>query len=71
MLGPTIDALADELAGRVKVGKVNVDEQPQLSSAFKVMSIPMITLTKGDKLVMQTVGVKSKDALLIEIESKL
>ena len=71
MLGPTIEALADELAGKVKVGKINVDEQPNLASAFRVMSIPTVTLTKGNNLIMQTVGVRTKDVLLREIEAKI
>jgi len=70
-LSPTIDALSDDLAGRVKVGKVNVDEQPGLASAFRVMSIPTVALTRGNTLIMQSVGVKSKDSLLHDIESKI
>ncbi|MEA4888068.1 MAG: thioredoxin [Clostridiaceae bacterium] len=71
MLSPTIDALSDDLAGRVKVGKINVDEQPGLASAFRVMSIPTVALTRGNTLIMQSVGVKSKDSLLHDIESKI
>jgi thioredoxin 1 len=71
MLTPTIEALALDLAGKVKVGKVNVDEQPGLASAFKVMSIPTLTLTRGGKPIMQSVGVKSKDALKREIEARI
>ena len=71
MIAPTIDALADEMAGKIKVGKVNVDEQPDLASAFKVMSIPTLTLSKGKDVIMQSIGVKSKEALVQEIENKI
>ncbi len=71
MITPTIEALATELAGKVKVGKVNVDQEPGLASAFRVMSIPTITLTKGETMLMQSIGVKPKDVLKKEIESKL
>ena len=71
MLGPTIDSLADELAGRIKVGKVNVDEQPRLAEMFRVMSIPTVTLTRGRDLIMQTVGVRPKETLKREIEAKI
>jgi len=71
MLSPTIDSLAGEMAGQIKVGKVNVDEQPELAAAFRIMSIPTVALVKGDRVVMQSVGVKSKDSLRHEIESKI
>lgn len=71
MIAPTIEALSDEMAGKIKVGKVNVDEQPGLASAFRVMSIPTVTLTKGKSLLMQSIGVKPKDALKREIEAKI
>ncbi len=71
MIAPTIETLAGDLAGRIKVGKVNVDEQPGLAAAFQVMSIPTVTLTRGNQLIMQSIGVKSKDALRREIETKI
>ncbi|NLM76824.1 MAG: thioredoxin [Ruminococcaceae bacterium] len=71
MIAPTIEALAGEMAGKIKVGKVNVDEQPGLAETFRVMSIPTVTLTRGDKLLMQSVGVKPKETLKKEIENKL
>lgn len=71
MLAPTIDALADEMAGKIKVGKIDVDAQSELAAKFRVMSIPTIALIKGNTVLMQTVGAKSKDALKREIEAKL
>lgn len=63
MMGPIIEELADEYDGKVKVGKVNVDEEPELSGAFKIMSIPTIVLIKNGKIVNQVVGAKSKNIL--------
>jgi thioredoxin 1 len=71
MIAPTIDALANEMAGQIKVGKVNVDEQQEIAAAFKVMSIPTLAMTKGNTVILQSVGVKSKDALKKEIEAKI
>jgi len=71
MLSPTIESLADDMTGKIKVGKINVDEQPELASAFRVSSIPTINMVKGNQVIMQSVGVKSKQALKSEIEAKI
>ncbi|MDB6140180.1 MAG: trxA [Verrucomicrobiaceae bacterium] len=63
MLTPILDDLAKEQAGAVKIGKVNVDENPGLSAKFNVRSIPMLAFFKGGKQVDTVVGVQSKDAL--------
>ena len=56
MMGPIIEQLAEEYEGKAKVGKVNVDEEGELSQAFGVMSIPTIVLVKDGKIVKQAVG---------------
>lgn len=71
MIAPTIEQLSDEMAGKIMVGKVNVDEQPGIAAAFNIMSIPTVTLTKGNSLLMQSVGVKPKETLKREIESRI
>ncbi len=71
MIAPTIEQLSEEMAGQIKVGKVNVDEQPSLAAAFGIMSIPTVTLTKGKNLLMQSIGVKPKDVLKRDIEAKI
>jgi thioredoxin 1 len=63
MLSPIVDEVADERAD-VKVGKVNVDEQPELASQFGVMSIPTLLVFQNGKLVNQSVGAKPKAAVL-------
>ncbi len=60
MMGPIIEQLADEYEGKAKVGKVNVDEESELSQAFGVMSIPTIVLVKDGKVVKQDVGARPK-----------
>lgn len=67
MIGPTIEELSNEVTN-AKVGKVNVDEQPELASQFKVMSIPTIIVIKDGKVVNTAVGVKSKAAMLQMLE---
>ncbi len=63
MLAPELKALADEYAGRVVVGKVNVDEEPELAAAFRVASIPTVVLIRDGKVVRTSVGYKPKEAL--------
>ena len=63
MLAPELKALADEYAGRVVVGKVNVDEEPELAAAFRVESIPTVVVIRDGKVVRTSVGYKPKEAL--------
>ena len=67
MMGPIIEQLAEEYEGKAKVGKVNVDEEDELSQAFGVMSIPTIVLVKDGKVVRQAVGARPK----AEVEAML
>lgn len=64
MLGPILDELATEQAGKVRIGKVNVDEAPNLSAKFGVRSIPMLVFMKDGTAKDSVVGVQSKDALM-------
>ena len=63
-IGPAVDALAAEYAGKVGVGKVNVDEQPELAGQFGVMSIPTLLVFEQGKLVRQAVGARPKASVL-------
>ena len=67
MLAPTIDQLAEELDGTVKVAKLNVDDCPKTAQKFGVMSIPTILIIKGGEEVDRLVGVQPKAT----IEEKL
>lgn len=64
MLTPILEELASEQAGKIKVGKVNVDESPNLAAQFNVRSIPMLVFFKDGEQKDVVVGVQSKDALL-------
>ena len=61
MVGPVIEQLATEYDGKIKVGKLNIDDQGELASKFKVMSIPTIMLFKNGEVVEKVVGARSKD----------
>jgi len=60
MLGPVIAELAEDYDGKVKVCKVNVDEEPELAAKFKVMSIPLVVLIKNGEVVKSSVGYRPK-----------
>jgi len=63
MLSPVVDEVAEERTD-VKVGKVNVDEQPELAAEFGVMSIPTLLVFEQGKLVRQAVGARPKASVL-------
>lgn len=61
MLAPTIAEIAEEYAGRAVVGKVNVDDEPQLAMMFGIQSIPTVLIFKDGKLAESVVGLRSKE----------
>ena len=63
MVSPIVDEIAAE-RGDIKVGKVNVDEQPELAAQFGVMSIPTLVVMKGGKVANQMVGARPKSQIL-------
>ena len=63
MVGPIVAELAEEYAGKVKVGKVNVDEQPELAMKYGIMSIPTMILFKGGEVDNQIVGALPKESI--------
>ena len=63
MVAPAVEAIAEEYAGRLKVCKLNVDEGPQTSAAYDVMSIPTLALFKNGKIVDKVIGVLPKSDL--------
>lgn len=62
-LGPVLEEISSEVS-TVKIVKVNVDEQPELASQFRIMSIPTMILFKGGEVVDKTVGLLPKDEVL-------
>ena len=63
MVSPIVDEIAAE-RGDIKVGKVNVDEQPELAAQFGVMSIPTLVVMKDGKIIHQAVGARPKAQIL-------
>ena len=63
MVAPAVAKLAENYEGKIKVGKVNVDEQPELADKFSISSIPTLALFKGGKVVNQRIGAVSYTVL--------
>lgn len=63
MLGPVIEEVATEVPSQYKICKVNVDEEEQLASQFKVYSIPTVVVMKDKKIIKQTVGYQPKQTI--------
>ena len=63
MVVPIVEEIARERSD-IKVGKINVDEQPELAAQFGVMSIPTLVVVKDGKVVNQSMGAKPKNAIL-------
>lgn len=62
MVAPIVSEIAEERSD-VKVGKINVDEQPELAAQFQVMSIPMLAVVKNGKIENQAVGYRPKEQI--------
>ena len=63
MLAPEVDAVAGEFAGKVKVGKVDIDSNQQVAAKFGIQSIPTLLLFKDGEMVGKLVGFKRKDEI--------
>ncbi|MDD7511475.1 MAG: thioredoxin [Peptostreptococcaceae bacterium] len=63
-LAPTLDEISADSQGKIKVAKVNVDEEPELAAQFAVMTIPLVLHFKGGEIVGKTVGAFPKAALM-------
>ena len=64
MLAPVIEEIATENVGKIKVGKVNVDEQEELAVMFGISAIPTVVAIKDGEVVGKSVGVKTKEDLI-------
>ncbi len=69
MVTPIVDEIASERSD-IKVGKINVDNQPELAQQFRVMSIPTLVVLKDRKIVSQSVGAKTKEQILEMLSDK-
>lgn len=68
MIAPVIESLAGELSGRVLVGKLDVDSNPQTASRFGIQSIPTLLIIKGAREVDRLIGLQSKPAILQRLQ---
>lgn len=64
MIAPVLSEISEELDGRIKVGKVNVDENSELAAKYGVMSIPTLIYIKNGMVINQTVGFHTKSEIL-------
>jgi thioredoxin 1 len=71
MISPAVDAIAEEFAGRVKVGKLNVDENLSLTTRYNVRSIPTLLIFKAGQIQEQVMGAMSKDSISKLLEKHL
>ena len=62
LLGPTIEQIAEEMGGKVKVFKMNVDDNPNTPTQYQIRGIPTVILFKGGQVAQQMVGLQPKDA---------
>lgn len=63
MMAPVIDEIAEEMQNSIKVGKVNIDENPDLAEKYEVMSIPTFLIIKNGQEVGRTIGVQPKEEI--------
>lgn len=71
IVGPIVDELADEYQGKLKVGKLNVDDNQQTAGEYGVMSIPTLMIFKNGQPVKSIIGAQSKDALKRAVDEVL
>jgi thioredoxin 1 len=67
VMGPIVEELAKEMEGKIKVGKMNVDENPATAEKYGIMSIPNIKIYKDGKVAKEFIGVQSKESLKEEL----
>ena len=67
IVGPIVEEIAKEYEGKLKVGKLNVDEAPKTASQYRVMSIPTLSIFKGGERVDTVVGAMPKEAIVSRI----
>jgi len=68
MMTPTIEEIGKELTGKIKVGKMNVDENPQAAQKYGIMSIPTLILFKKGEVIKTLVGFRGKEDIVKEFE---
>ena len=70
-IAPVLDEIADEKSGEITIAKLNVDEAPNISRQYEVMSIPTMIIFKDGEPVGKMIGAKAKDAIVSEIDQHI
>jgi thioredoxin 1 len=71
MVGPIVDEIANDYEGKAVIGKVNVDENPEISTRFGIRNIPTIIFLKGGEIVDKSVGIVPKNVLTEKMDALL
>jgi thioredoxin 1 len=71
MIGPVVEELAGEYDGKAVIGKVNVDENPNVSAKFGIRSIPTLLVFKGGEIVDKQIGAVPKQVLADKLEAQM
>jgi thioredoxin 1 len=71
MLEPTLESLDKELSGKLKIARINVEDNPALATQFQILSIPALLLFKQGKIVSQVVGARPKEEIIATLNPHL
>ncbi|HLF18309.1 MAG TPA: thioredoxin [Candidatus Omnitrophota bacterium] len=71
MIAPVVEEISKDLAGKLKVAKINVDDEQELAARFSIMSIPTLIIFKAGKPVEMLIGAMSKEQMLEKIKPQL
>ena len=71
MMSPVLEQLSEELEGKLKVGKIDVDEEPNLAGQYQLMSIPNFVIFKNGRAVDQIIGAVPKEQMMAKIQAVL
>ena len=71
MMGPIVEELSKEMEGKVKIGKIEIDSNPETAEKYEIMSVPSLKVFKGGKVVKEFTGLQNKGVLRKELENLL
>ena len=71
IIAPTIEKIAEEMKGKVKVAKLNVDDNPEIATELSILNIPTLLLFKNGNEVSRIIGVNSKEAIEAKIKASI
>jgi len=69
MMGPIVEELSKEMEGKVKIGKIEIDSNPETAEKYEIMSVPSLKVFKGGKVVKEFTGLQNKGVLRKELEN--